>query len=550
MPTKKEEDEWFEQIGYLPQAEQEAIFAEMGYSPTGGFSGFGGEESFYDTGMEDFPFSGVANIPEYTTKGNLDPFDLTQAAKRLNYTQDLAGASVDNVFSALAGPGAYDVNAFTPQLEYGKEVTRPGTERLQAYAQRGGWEGYIANEILSGATPSSAMASLQSFLENAPPEDPDRPTDADNAYQSIIDSLPRSRETGGTPSEKKAQGFWADYDYDTLYRTASDYSDAVFKDPGFGHEEVGPDGRTRYYDAPPEEIKTPQMEWFDKYGLPYPTASYEDPKYLEAMLNADEGTDPAYRQAEAQEYLGGYQDVVGKTKAAEQAMVTQREQDDAMIKAWEAAQPEPVVTRPATTTVPGRAGIETGRQMTMGSEGAGRLSPTVDERMLPTTVMQPGRVPVAPATKPSARPGIWGGMLNAISDLPPQMPMVRTLASGETGLVDATDEEVGNAFGDLGLWKAQQGETRDGIFDRAPKGSKDRRMTAKDVDRKEITKRAGKANQRAVAARATQRNVEAQDPRLNDLTRAGYLYGLASAGRNPLNDAMAQRRAAAARMGL
>jgi hypothetical protein len=75
-------------------------------------------------------------------------------------------------------------------------------------------------------------------------------------------------------------------------------------------------------------------------------------------------------------------------------------------------------------------------------------------------------------------------------------------------------------------------------------------MKASDVDSKARTTRAVAANDKAVAARQKQRDTEAADPRLNDITAAAQLFFLAKGGRTPYKDAMSQRRLGATRLGL
>ena len=558
--AKKEEDQWYEAFGYLSPEEQDAVMAEMGYSPQQSLP-----FAYEGSGLSDYyPLGDIAATPEFTSKGNLDPYDLTQQAKRINVAQDYGSLLLDNILSGIAGPGSYDMGAFTPETEYGKEVTLPGRTRLESYAGRGGWEGYLANEIMKGGTPSSALASLQQFLENTDPEDKSLSDQERTAYQSLVNSLPKSQATGRTPSEKESQGFWGDYDYETLYKTANEYSDAVFNDPGYGYSETDESGVTRYWDKAPEEIKTPQMEFFDKYGLPYPTASYEDPKYLQAMLDAEEGTTQEQRDTETAGYLRGYEDIVGKRERAENTYRQQGEFDDAMLAAWEANQPKPLATRPGVTTVPGSAGVELGRERraSPNAPGAATIMGTSEQAMLPTTVLQPGRELANPQWGTNPRTGIGAGNTwNYTNDqgqkfaTPPDRPIndlrVRTLANGLMGLIGSGVEPqpgMNQGFGILA--PGELAESPDFNIFRNPKGSKTREMKASDVDRKARTQRAVKQNDAAVAARQAQRDAEAADPRLNDIKAAAMLHYMGLRGRTPLGDAVAQRRAGAARMGL
>jgi hypothetical protein len=566
VAKKSTEDEWWEAFGYMSPEEQQATMAEMGYVSSGSGTqdpGF----SYFGSGLDDYPLEGIAATPEFTTKGALDPRDLTQVAKGINVAQDYGSLLVDNALTGLAGPGSYDIGAFTPEVEYGKEIVPSGRNRLESYAGRGGWEGFIANEIMKGGTPSSAMASLQQFLENTDPNDPDLSPEEKTQYESLTNSLPRN--TGDKPIGRESEdlGFWADYDYDRLYNTANEYSDAIFKDDPYGYEEVGPDGKTRYYDKAPEEIKTPQMEFFDKYGLPYPTKSYEDPQYLQAMLDAEEGTTPEYREAEGAKYLEDYGGIVKKNEEA-QALLHggQRAMEEDMLKAWEDAQPEPLATRMATTTVPGSAGVEYGRERgaSPNAPGAATIRGTADQATLPTTVLQPrqGQVLANPQWGTNPASGIGAGKTWAYTNdqgqmfadnpaAPQNLPQVRALANGLMGVVQPGTARSGwaeTAFNPFGTQPVA--EDREFSAFTNPKGSKTRAMTAKDVDMKARTKRASETNKKAQDAWYAQREAEASDPRLNDIKRAAELYLMAQSGRTPYKDAMSQRRLGAQRLGL
>lgn len=574
MAKRDEPKEWWEEFGYMTPQEQQWVMAEHGlpYTPANA------EPTSYDYTDEEalmgYPLAGVAATPEYTSKGALDPRDLSQVAKGINVAQDYGALLLDNILSGLSGPGSYDAGAFTPQVEYGKELRMAGREQLADLAGKGGWEGYIADKMLNeNMSSSQAMAALEADVAGLDPNDPELPPNV----KAVIRSLPKVRATGANAVAQQIAGgpgglggggdeadFWSTYDYDRIYSRANELQDKVYEDEIAGYEEVDAQGRTHYYDAPPEVIKTPQMEFFDKYGLPYPTASYNEPRYVEQMLNAEEGTTPEYRQAEAADYEDQYNRIIGQTRQAEQAYETQGDLEDQMLKAWEAAQPKPLATRPGTTTVPGRAGIEYGqeRRVSPNAPGAATIMPTAEQMMLPTTVLQPGRQLANPTPGTNPRTGIgagntWAytndqGQMFATNPNQPTSPLqVRTLANGLMGLVGggaAPQPGEGRGFGVL----APGQTSKDPLFSAftAPKGSKTRSLTGSDVDQKARTNRAVAANDRAVAARQRQRDVENNDPRLNDIKAAAQLYWLAKAGRTPLQDAIGQRRAGASRLGL
>jgi hypothetical protein len=607
----QDEEEWWKQFAFLTPAEQDAVMRDAGYrdsaaapafeyAPGGtaedpynwagidaamnGYAPGGTAEdpynwagidaamqaeepaealpfNYYGSGLsDDYALGGITDIPEFTASGNLDPFDLSQRAKQINVAQDYGALMLDNILSGMAGPGAYDVSAFTPTYEPAKEVVLKGRNRIDQYKGAGGWEGYVANEIDKGATPSGAMASLRAFIENTDPDDPDLAPERREQLQSITNSLPTLRQQQG-PDMSSITGeepdFWDRYDYDTVFGTAQDLSNSLFEDPAYGYEEVGPDGKTRYYEAEPQEIKTPQMQFFDKYGIPYPVNQYDDPQYLEAQLNAEEGTTPEYRAQEAAGYqrdLQGAGTNISRLRSEEQR---QRGLDQELLAAWTAAQPEPAAPRgPAFTTAPGSAGVDFDTQFAPGGgAGAGGLLPQVagrsaTEAQLPTSVMLPGRGPAAQSGGGFGMPS-WSRVRDAARGA---TPMVRQSANGQVGLIGRREEPRPNMGQGFGVFKPgvqrEDPAYAQSFFKRTPKGSKDRPIAAKDVDREAMRKRGANASKRTVKAQRERLALEERDPRLNDLARAAELYMLARAGRTPFNDAMAQRRYNASAMGL
>jgi hypothetical protein len=552
--AKKDEKNWWEEFAYMTPAEQEWVMAEHGLP-------FTPPVTYAEEGEDEFPIPQIAGMPEFTSKGALDPMDLTQFNKQIDTSKDYAGLLVDNVLSMLSGGGAYNSDAFTPTMEYGKEVTQPGSERLAQTANRGGWEGYVASKMLyENMTPSQAMGALQDFVEAIDPEDPE----ADPQAKALLQSLPRyKRESGPEPPGAEPKTFWETYDYDRVFNTASELQNAVFEDdmPGWVDPDTG-----RMYEAKPEEIKTPQMEWYDKYGLPYPTASYTDPEYLEGSLNRAEGTTPEQREAEVSAYEPLYGQAAEQTQKMEALQRAQMSIEGELAKAWNEILPQdnrqPLDTRPATTTAPGSAGVEYGRQRGASptAPGAATMRGTSQQATLPTTVLQPGRqmVPLAglgnPATGAKAgRTWAYTGNGNLFAEPPPQpkaAPMVRTLASGLTGLVGggfAPQPNQGQGFGVL----APGEMAKDPMFSAftAPKGSKTRQMKESDVSPTARWKRFEESEKRAGRARTQQRQVEAADPRLNDIETYARLWAAMQSGRTPLQDALAGRRAGLSQIG-
>src|SRR5215813_7971947 len=53
-------------------------------------------------------YMGGVNIPQFTSAGKLDPWDLGQAQAQLNLAQDLTSANMDLGMAGMFGPGAID----------------------------------------------------------------------------------------------------------------------------------------------------------------------------------------------------------------------------------------------------------------------------------------------------------------------------------------------------------------------------------------------------------------------------------------------------------
>ena len=602
-----DEEEWWKQFAFLTPAEQAAVMGENGYQgsaqaapfsyapggnaedPLGwaeidasmnGYAPGGNAEdpygwaaidaatrsqsepaqtealpfNYYGSGLsEDFPINDIVNMPEFTASGNLDPFDLSQQVKRLNYGQDYMGLMVDNVLSMLGGPGSYGPDAFTPTIEYGKELNRPGNTWLDQTAGTGGWEGFIADEYKRMGVPNSsaAVAAMRDFVERVDPNDPELTQQERDQIKSITTGLPSLK---ADPVTGESGG----YDWDTVQNVARDYAEEIRNDPtGWQDEATG-----KWYDKEPVEVKTGPMEWYDKYGIPYQNVSYTDPQILDRLLNAEEGTTPEYRAQEAAAYNQEYQGAKAATSRATSQEQQQGDLDRELLAAWEAAQPTATPTTqrgPGFATVPGSAGVDINTQFApRAGAGAGGLLPqvagrTATDAQLPTSVMLPGRGKLTSPERPGFGTGLAPGWGNFRGVAKPTTPMVRELANGQAGLIGRNAELRPNMGQGFGVFKAREREDpafAKSFFKQAPKGSTDRKIKAKDVDRKAIAKRATQAGDRSMAAYRARAATEERDPRLNDLARAAELYMLAKAGRTPTNDTLAQRRLAASRMGL
>ena len=495
----REEDEFWDMFERLSPQEQDNLLYDQQYSAATEMPWtFGGAmEPELDYGNYDLYGMQSADIPELTTKGKVDPFDLTQQAKRVNLAQDYGALTLDNILSGMAGPGAYDIDAFTPQYDYGKPLNLPGRKRVESLASRGGYEGFLANSLKEGMSPAEAESTLWRIIET-PDDDPEL-TDQDRQLKrSILDTMPAPIDTDpiaaalGNRGQSGEPTGRAMYDQKLIRDTAQDLATALFEDPEYAYEQDG-----RYYDRTPEEamIKTPQMEFFDKYGLPYPTARYDDPEYVQQMVTTETGMSPEDRAFEAdiydQEMARMNEQVAGTQSRAQGA----RRAMGGLQKAFDEA--------PMVRDISIRHGFGEDQDLVTHKGGMFRQAPRVGT--------------------------------NFEGDV---VPYDFGKASNNEDLV--TGRGVFDTF------------AREGPFSRKTRGKLDepvtRRGTQKDVDRQSATfRKAALKNQRTSSARNA---AQYKDPRLNDVRVGAMMYALAQQGRTPFNDAVALRRQGTRAMGI
>lgn len=541
--AKKEEKpkDWWEEFGFLTPDEQRWIMAEQGYEPIGTtdsgfgeFGGFGGDE--YVDELANYPLAGVGAIPEYTTKGNLDPRDLTQVAKGINVAQDYGALLLDNILSGIAGPGSYDVGAFQPEIEYGKEITRPGYDRLTAMAGRGGWEGYIAKQMLeNGASASEAIARMQNFVETSDENDPDLDPKIRAEVRALKASLPKAKQdplqfVGGVGMRGGEQGtdFDSMYNMDRIWQQANDWDEALFNDPAFAYSEPDASGRMHYYDTAPETIKTPQMEFFDKYGLPYPTARYDEPKYMEAYQAATWGT-PEQRAADVNQWTRDYQSAATDVNQRARAQQDQALYDRQMQEAWNRVIPAVPEARGGWSTTEGAPGKPATRHRERGPNGTAIL---VEDTAVPPTI-----------------PTSYWDPHKLIQAAAPARNVPQVQASTGDNLMLAP-----SAFSDA--YKQRGGHmderTQGGIdwFTGRKAEGDTRRMKASDVSPEARQRRTNDLARQRINAEERQQYISYSDPQLDSIRQFIALRGLAQSGRTPFQDAIAQRRMGARALGL
>lgn len=289
------------------------------------------------------------DIPQLTTKGKVDPYDLTQAQQRLNLEQDIYGSLNDPMLGALGGPGAFGPDAFQPTYDYGEPLNLVGRKKAQQYLDVGGYKGYIADAIMNrGMSPDEAAQSAIDLATNT-----DASKEPDPKQRALIESLqktlPESTATGnnalGLPSgggkgdlpggRKRTLGT---YDFIGVNKFATDLFEGIASDPSFAYQ----DEAGNFYAKTPEQAmqKTEQMKAFDKAGLPYMTDQYTDPGYVDKAIAGATG-----RNTEEQtQALQGYSDQMAQMLAEQQA--SNKRQLDARTAMDRLRQAPPPAQRP------------------------------------------------------------------------------------------------------------------------------------------------------------------------------------------------------------
>lgn len=328
MPPEDEDEfwEWFENLS--PEEQQFFQYQDQFQQANTLPFDFGGPMApSLDMGSFGLgTFNGGASIPEYTSKGALDPYDLTQAAKRYNLMQDYATGSVDNALAMFAGPGAYGPNAFADKVTPpSKQANDSGRRMAEQYAQGGGYEEFIAQKLLEGNTPSAAYADLMALIETEPDEN--TPPEAVAAREELIRSLPKARQDGPVMPGQEVEPF----DAESIMGFGTELFQGLFQDDRPNY--VDPQTGIGYLDAPQTE-RSEAAQWYDQRGLPLPTESYDSPEYLQAMRDAygwdQEAAPIEERQREAAAQL----------RAAEQAVRDNTARGDEYEEAYKAVLPE------------------------------------------------------------------------------------------------------------------------------------------------------------------------------------------------------------------
>ena len=311
-------DELIKLLDMLTPAEQDEIMGELnltdadlyamqggGGAAIGGFD-FGTGMPEFDLGTQDVMGLGNANYPEFTSKGALDPRDLTQIAKSYGLVGTQATRMVDPATLAMLGSdlGMFDPMAFEPSVTMPTQRLRsPGAEFLGSLAQGGSntYEGYLAEMMLTNRmSPAAAVNQMMSDIRDATL--PDADPDVRQRGQDLVDSL----KAGGfdLESRAKAEGrAWEpsgddegpQFDVGGLTTLAAGWYKDLASDPVEGEGWTDPNTGIRYTEAPEVEPSA-QAEWYTSRGIPLPTEQYTDPKFMEQIINA---AAPTYGQEQA-----------------------------------------------------------------------------------------------------------------------------------------------------------------------------------------------------------------------------------------------------------
>jgi hypothetical protein len=251
-----------------------------------------------DTGADLAGYQNV-NIPQLTTKGKVDPYDLSQMQQQLNLSQDITGGVDDLMLGAFGGPGAFGPEAFQPTYDYGEPLNLVGRKKAQQYMDVGGYQGYVADLIMNqGMGPDEAA---QNAIDLAMNTDASKITDPKQKalVESLQKSLPAATASGnqlGIPSgdtkqadlpggRKRTEGI---YDQARVLKFASDMFEGIASDPTFAYQD---EATGNFYSKTPEQAmqKTEAMKAFDKAGIPYITDQYSDQGYIDKAISAATG---------------------------------------------------------------------------------------------------------------------------------------------------------------------------------------------------------------------------------------------------------------------
>ena len=594
MPTPgtRQWGQWFNQQD--PQTQQQIIF-DFGLGdanqPIAGNSvgGFQPEINQQGFGLLDQ----LSPPPVINSKGVIQPSGTEQVQKQTNLFQDQLSLGTDNMLAAIAGQFA--PTAFTPSYEpQGNPVTPTGLRQLQSLANTGGWEGFMASQMLpkdyggGGMSASQAKGALLKAVMT--PDDADE--GALQLREELRGSLTPRYETQGesaNPTVKPinkdlstAQGVANSFDLSDVDEVSRGWQKELANDPVAGYTD--PVTGLSYLGA--KEKKTPTMEWFDKYGLPYANKQYSDPDQIASMQDA---VAPWQYRGQGMEEDFARQDALAANQKARDELGGAQSQMDILEKAYNQATkaglwPEhQVVDKEAynpnnpmqgATVVPDRSVNMPGPIINgMGMQPGGLYAPPVNYEVVKQQI-EDAKAKGQPSTPMKTIPAHWYMDIDKQGN-PTRLSINQTQPSGQTWSTEHTNK---NGVQETKLRpgvKMDAGLTADTNFDFGAPGavvpgtiegmdnnllsklipgldmltSKRKVFTAADLvpakQRVEMARKAAAATVPGIQAASNSSETSMQ----RQLARA-RMMGLASTGRTPLSDTLAGRMMAARTAGI
>lgn len=482
-------------------------------------------------------------LPEMTSKGRVLPVDVDTRNKQLTVLDKQNGMMVDNVVGMLAGSGAWDPKDFqSQQIGIGAPIQRPGHQLVEGYSEGGGYQEFIADRLLEGKTPSAAMSELMKVITGTDTGDPK----LDGARDALVSSLTPRYDNNTIPGTKPAapdlstpSGVANTYDIKGIGDWATGMYEKILTDPQQGM--LGSDNQ--YYGSTKEQ-KTSAQEYFDKYGLPYPTAQYTDPERMTSFLDAVAPVDMS-RQATPEQQAAVEQDVQSKKTLNQQATTD----FDALQQAWDAVQGKgqmkdlPAFDQSALNSKGTNKPASTAGVISDMRQGQKVFNNATGQWM--------DRPAAAPFQPPSSLPGTpqqsWTPDTKAL-------PWIDVDADGNIRLSgkqwDTTQENYVTSHTPK-LQTDQLIEDARGMLSKDPRSTRaTSHRQATENDMKKVAQRKAMAYSALSDAIGTRRQMS-QSPAGSGARayQQGKMEALASTGRTPLSDALAQRVLAARAQG-
>lgn len=295
-------------------------------------------------------FGGGVGLPQYTSTGKLDPYDLSQEAQRHNLYQDQVTALMDIGMAGMAGPGAIDPASFAPQVTKPTDrLKTPGLAMLREYAQGTGYRAFLARKMLppeeggEGLNDDEALSDLWKLVNEPDDEGIDPKLKAQR--DSLINSLPANTYQsnqlvppsmagglgGGGRAQTAAGKSVEPYNTGLVTGFASDlFKGAVEDRAAMESGWQDPDTGQWYQEAPVTE-DSPATLRFHNAGLPTPVEQYTDPKYMQMAIQT---LDPNF-ESDIAAQAGQTQSIEDEYAAADRASREADKEDTALRAAWD-----------------------------------------------------------------------------------------------------------------------------------------------------------------------------------------------------------------------